>query len=99
MENKIKGDVEMSNIIQKAKEVRQTLDNMEKMDEMDEKIKKFAASYPKAHVVLKCVNPNEDIDLTKEYEISIDEIEVIAGLKKEKHVEKLMGLIKDDEAK
>lgn len=99
MEIKPKGDVNMSSIIEKAKEVRQTLSNMEKMDEMNENINKFASSYPKAHIILKCVNPNEDIDLTEKYEVSMEDIEVIAKAKKEKNVAKLMDLIKDDEQK
>ncbi len=85
----------MSNIIEKAKEVRQTLDKMELMDSMDENVKKFASSYPKAHIILKCVNPNEDVDLTKEYEITVEDIEFIAKAKKEANVTKLNDLIKE----
>ena len=87
----------MSNIIDKAKDVRQILSNIEKMDEMGERVEKFATSYPKAHIVLKCVNPNEDIDITNDYEITCEDLKSVMETKKDTYVEKLKELIREEE--
>lgn len=87
----------MSNVIDKAKDVREILSKIEKMDEMGERVGKFAVSYPKAHIVLKCVNPNEDIDITGDYEITCEDLKAVMESKKDTYVEKLKELIKEEE--
>ncbi|AHM56967.1 hypothetical protein EAL2_c16720 [Peptoclostridium acidaminophilum DSM 3953] len=87
----------MSNIIDKAKDVRAILSNIEKMDEMGERLEKFAMSYPKSHVVLKCVNPNEDIDITNDYEVTCEDLKAVMESKKDAYVESLKELIKEEE--